>query len=52
MMFPIGSTQIIESQNEMRLHVEGDNKGESTDNRSFENLSHNRILEKGTSRFL
>ena len=44
-------TQIIESQNEIRFHVEGDNKSESTDSRSFGTLSRNRILGQVTSRF-
>ena len=44
-------TEIVQTQDGQRFHVEGDNKSESTDSRSFGTLSRNRILGQVTSRF-
>ncbi len=44
-------TKIWKNQTEKRFHIEGDNKKQSTDSRSFGSVTHRKLLGKVTSRF-
>ena len=45
-------TELVYQNGEIRFHVHGDNRAESTDSRAFGTLTKQRILGKITSRFL